>query len=53
MLPNRFAMHINYWGFSSVGRASRWQREGQRFDPANLHKKETYIEFLFLCTIFK
>src|SRR5579883_2436692 len=25
------------WGCSSVGRASRSQREGRRFDPAHLH----------------
>ena len=25
------------WGISSAGRALRWQRRGQRFDPAMLH----------------
>ena len=25
------------WGFSSVGRASRWQREGQEFESPKLH----------------
>jgi hypothetical protein len=27
------------WGISSAGRARRWQRRGQRFDPAILHQK--------------
>ncbi len=27
----------NLWGISSAGRALRWQRRGQRFDPAMLH----------------
>ena len=26
------------WGISSAGRALRWQRRGQRFDPAMLHQ---------------
>ena len=25
------------WGCSSAGRASRWQREGQGFEPPQLH----------------
>ena len=29
--------HIDTWGISSVGRASGWQPEGQRFEPAILH----------------
>ena len=27
------------WGLSSVGRASRSQREGRRFDPGSLHQR--------------
>ncbi len=27
----------NKWRFSSVGRASALQAEGQRFEPVNLH----------------
>ena len=28
---------FSYWRFSSAGRASALQAEGQRFDPVNLH----------------
>ncbi len=28
---------ISLWRFSSAGRASALQAEGQRFDPVNLH----------------
>ena len=28
------------WGYGSVGRASRSQREGQRFESAYLHHKQ-------------
>ena len=28
---------LSYWRFSSAGRASALQAEGQRFDPVNLH----------------
>ena len=31
-------LNYNFWGCSSVGRAVRSQRTGQRFDPAQLHK---------------
>ena len=31
------------WGFSSAGRARRWQRRGQRFDPAKLHQFRPYV----------
>ena len=27
-----------YWGISSAGRALRWQRRGQEFDPPILHQ---------------
>ena len=30
---------IELWGYGSVGRASRSQREGQRFESAYLHHK--------------
>ena len=30
------------WGYGSVGRASRSQREGQRFESAYLHHKSKY-----------
>ena len=29
--------HANLWGFSSAGRASALQAEGQRFEPVNPH----------------
>lgn len=29
-------------GISSAGRALRWQRRGQRFDPAMLHTQNPY-----------
>ena len=34
------------WGYSSAGRASGWQPEGQRFEPAYLHQI-----FLFSCPL--
>ena len=36
MSANEFAMKKT-WRFSSVGRASALQAEGQRFEPVNLH----------------
>ena len=38
-IPINFAIIDNgsAWGFSSVGRASALQAEGQRFESANLH----------------
>ena len=32
-----FSFSISIWRFSSAGRASALQAEGQRFDPVNLH----------------
>ena len=36
-LPCRFHILFFKWRFSSAGRASALQAEGQRFDPVNLH----------------
>ena len=33
----KFDKEISQWRFSSAGRASALQAEGQRFDPVNLH----------------
>lgn len=32
------------WGFSSIGRASRWQCEGQGFDPLKLHEHDLILK---------
>ena len=32
------------WGFSSAGRAPALQAGGQRFDPANLHQRQTEVK---------
>ncbi len=32
------AMFAYKWGLSSAGRALRWQRRGQEFDPPRLHQ---------------
>lgn len=37
------------WGYSSVGRASRWQREGQEFESPCLHHFEPVFTGFFLC----
>ncbi len=37
--PIRFT--IRKWGFSSVGRAQRWQRWGQEFESPKLHHLPT------------
>ena len=31
------------WGYSSAGRASGWQPEGQRFEPAYLHQLPLFV----------
>ena len=31
---------IEFWGFSSAGRAPALQAGGRRFDPVNLHQKK-------------
>ena len=38
-IPVRIIL-LKYWRFSSAGRASALQAEGQRFDPVNLHRKK-------------
>ena len=37
MSPSALRFRLPPWGCSSAGRASRWQREGQGFDPPQLH----------------
>ena len=35
---------INKWGHSSAGRALRWQRRGQGFDPPWLHQNRNNMD---------
>ena len=37
-----------FWGYGSVGRASRSQREGQRFESAYLHQEKPKSNHLWL-----
>ena len=43
------------WGFSSVGRALRWQRRGQGFEPPKLHhinRKALFQGFFYYIRYF-